>query len=144
MKRSIRRSAALVVALVAGICFLPAADAACADFLAKLKKKPAHLQYSSCKIHVSSAGDSWIAEYRVRGIYAAAVEESLVRDFGLARLKKSCCQWDGAAADYAQGGAHYEITMTSDEDSAAVVTTGRSDWGKLAYFHVIVQYYAPE
>ena len=144
MKLSVRRSAAMFAAFFAGTCFLPAADAACADFLAKLKKRPAHLQYLSCKHHAGSEGDSWIAEYRVRGPYAVDVEESLVRHFGLARLKKSCCQWDAPAADYTQGNAHYEITMTSDEDSSSVVTTARSDWPKLPYFYVIVQYYAPE
>jgi hypothetical protein len=127
-----------------GICFLPAADAACADFLAKLQKKPAHLKYVSCKHHTGSEGDSWIAEYRVRGTYATEVEESLVRNFGLVRLTKSCCQWDGPAADYAQADAHYEINMSSDQDSSSVVTTGRSDWHKLPYFHVTVQYYPPE
>ena len=144
MKFSIRRSAAIVAALFSGICFLPAADAACADFLAKLKQRPAHLQFLSCKHHAGTNGDSWIAEYRVRGTYAAEVEESLVKNFGLVRLKKSCCQWDAPAADYTQGDAHYEITMTSDEDSPSVVTTARSDWRKLPYFHVIVQYYPPE
>lgn len=64
MKFSVRRSAAMIAAFFAGICFLPAADAACADFLAKLKKRPAHLQYLSCKHHAGSEGDSWIAEYR--------------------------------------------------------------------------------
>lgn len=144
MKLSVRRSAAIMAAFVAGICFLPAADAACADFLAKLQKKPAHLQYLGCKHHTGSEGESWTAEYRVRGTYAAEVEESLVKNFKLPRLKKSCCQWDGPAADYAQGDEHYEITMTSDEDSSSVVTTARSDWGKLPYFHVTVQYYAPD
>ena len=144
MKLSVRRSAAMLAALFAGICLLPTADAACADFLKKLKKKPAHLQYVNCKHQASSEGDSWIAEYRVRGTYAAEVEESLVRNFGLVRLKKSCCQWDAPAADYTQEAAHYEITMTSDEDSSSVVTTARSDWPKLPYFHVIVQYYPPE
>lgn len=144
MKRSLRRSAAIIAVFVTGICFLPAANAACADFLAKLQKKPAHLQYLSCKHHAGSEGDSWTAEYRVRGTYAAEVEESLVKNFGLVRLKKSCCQWDGPAADYAQGDAHYEITMTSDEDSSTAVTTARSDWRKLPYFHVMVQYYPPD
>ena len=144
MKISVRRSTAMIAVFFTGICFLPAANAACADFLAKLKKKPAHLQYLSCKYHTGSEGDSWIAEYRVRGTYAAEVEKSLVKNFGLVRLKKSCCQWDGPAADYTQAKAHYEITMTSDEDSSSVVTTGRSDWRKLSYFHVVVQYYAPE
>ena len=37
-----------------------------------------------------------------------------------------------------------EIAMTSDEDSSSVVTTSRSDWPKLPYFHVTVQSYAPE
>ena len=132
----------MIAVVLTGLCFLTAADAACADFLAKLKKKPAHVQYLSCKYHAAS--DSWIAEYRVRGTYAAEVEDSLVRNFGLARLTKSCCQWDGPAADFTQANAHYQIAMTSDEDSSSVVTTGRSDWRKLSYFHVVVQYYAPE
>jgi hypothetical protein len=134
----------MIAVFVTGICFLTAADAACADFLAKLQKKPAHLEYLSCKQHSGSEGDSWTAEYRVAGTYAAGVEDYLVKNFKLPRLKKSCCQWDGPAADYTRGGAHYEITMTSDEDSPAAVTTRRSDWGKLPYFHVMVQYYAPE
>ena len=131
------------MAVFMGMCCLPAA-AACADFLAKLQKKPAHLKYLSCKHHAGSEGESWIAEYRVRGTYAAEIEDSLVRNFGLARLTKSCCQWDGPAADFTQANAHYEIAMTSDEDSSSVVTTSRSDWPKLPYFHVTVQSYAPE
>lgn len=138
------RSAAIAMAAFMGVGYLPAVDAACADFLAKLQKKPPHLEYLSCKHHVDSEGDSWIAEYRVRGMYAAQVEGALVRSFGFARIRKSCCQWDGPATDYTQADGRYEINMVSDEDSSSVVTTRRSDWRKLPYFHVTVQYYPPE
>ncbi len=142
MKFSSRGSTAIALAVF--IVYWPSAQAACGDFLAKLKKKPAHLQFLSCQHHAGSEGDSWLAQYRVRGLYAAEVEDFLGKNFGLVHLAKSCCQWDGPAVDYTQAQAHYEITMASDEDSASVVTSGRSDWPKLAYFHVTVQYYAPE
>jgi hypothetical protein len=142
MKFSSRRSTAIVATVF--VVYVPGAEAACGDFLAKLMRKPPHLQYSSCRHHVGGDGDSWLAQYRVRGVYAAEVEDFLGKNFGLVHLTKSCCQWDGPAADYTQAQAHYEITMASDEDSSSVVTSSRSDWSKLAYFHVTVQYYAPE
>ena len=79
-----------IVVAVAALCV----GAACAsaadtnqcpdggDYLAKLQKKPLHLEFVECK-HKDGGGesDSWITTYKVKGVYAAQVETYLVQNF---------------------------------------------------------------
>lgn len=134
----------MAVLVIAAAAYLPAADVNCADFLAQLQKKPAHLEFVECKYQESSAGDSWIATYRVSGLYAVQVEDFLVNNFQLKKLVKSCCQWDGPTSFYRKGDDLFNISMRSDEDTSTIVTATRADWHKLPFFYVTVKHYKAE
>jgi hypothetical protein len=121
--------------LVAG---LHAQTKTCGDFLAGLHKKPRNLEFVSCTSQPEAQGKPLKAEYRVKGENAAAVENYLVQNFHMKRLKKSCCQWDGPAGSYNHAGELFQVRMTSDEDTATVAAATRADWRKLPYFHVEV------
>jgi len=130
----------------AGILFLftptlLALDPDCSDFLALLQRKPAHIEFLECKHTENSAGDSWVARYRVSGRHASEVEESLAKSFGLKKLVKSCCQWDGPAASYRKGNDLFDISMTSDEDTSTTVTSTRADWSRIRFFYITVKHY---
>jgi len=136
-----RLSARLLIVFVAVAAVLPAATANCSDFLARLQMKPAHLEFVECQHKETSAGDTWVATYKVPGNHAVQVEDFLSKNVHLKKLVKSCCQWDGPVAFYRKGDDLFNISMTSDEETPSIVTTSRADWHKLPFFYVTVQFY---
>jgi hypothetical protein len=136
-----------VAALFVGAACASAADTKqCpegGDYLAKLQKKPAHLEFVECN-HKDGGGEgeSWLTKYKVKGVYALQVESYLVQNFHMKRLKKSCCAWDGPDVFYSRSGEHFNIGMASDEDGPSTAFTAtRADWRKLPFFYVTVEYY---
>lgn len=70
----------------------------CGDFLAQIKKKPAHVEFAGCNYAPDRQGKPLEATYRVSGRFAAATEAYLIKAVGLNRLKRSCCLWDSPAS----------------------------------------------
>jgi hypothetical protein len=117
------------------------AQPTCGDFLARMKKKPAHLTYVSCKAFPDDQGKPLRATYRVSGRSAAATEAYFVHAFGMRRLKRSCCQWDGPARQFRDArGREYSIRMASDETPRA----SRSAWRRIASFEITVETFTEE
>ncbi len=140
---------AVTVVLFLGVFAFAADNSQCpggGDYLAKLQKKPAHLEIVECKYHDDGGENQyWLAKYRVRGVYAVQVESYLVQKFHMRRLKKNCCAWDGPAVFYSHNGDHFNIGMSSDEDGPSTAYTAtRADWPKLPFFYATVEYYKNE
>ncbi len=115
---------------------VPATPAGCADCLAALHRKPAHLDYVGCAPQPERQGKPLRATYRVTGRFAAMVETALRRSTGLAPLRRSCCQWDAPSKSFRDAAGHdFRITMVSD---AATAPT-RADWLRIGHFTVIVE-----
>lgn len=118
-----------------------AAPAACGNALARMHRQPAHLIYEGCAFLPKQQGKPLRATYHVSGKHAAAVEAYLAKAFGLKRLKLSCCQWDGPAAQFRDtDGRDVAISMVSEETLVAA----RSGWPSIGAFAVIVEIYTEE
>lgn len=108
----------------------------CADFLAQLRKKPAHVEYVRCRYMPERQGKPLQAMYRVSGQYAALAEAHLIRAAGLNRLRHSCCQWDSPAGQFKDArGQEYSINMVSDESMIG----SRAMWPKIKTFEITVE-----
>jgi hypothetical protein len=114
----------------------PDTATACADFLAQMHKKPAHVQFIRCIYEPERQGKPLRAIYSVSGTYAARTEAWLIKTVGLNRLKRSCCQWDSAAAQFKSAqGRDFAIAMVSDETGV----DKRTQWHKIPRFEIIVE-----
>lgn len=118
----------------------------CADFLAKVGKKPASLQFVECKKVVAYGLAALESSYRVNGAHAAASEAYLVKIAQIPRLRFICCGWDSYPlkpgpreryGDLHMDGYPYEISMSSGE-------TLEKRWAAIPFFHVRVTVYLEE
>ena len=115
--------------------------AACGDLLSEAKRKPAELVFIRCMSLPDQQGRPLRATYRVEGKQAAAVEATLNRTAGLARLRRSCCQWDGPAGSFTDmAGRSYMISMVSSE----TMVRDRRQWSAIPDFTVIVDRFTEE
>lgn len=109
---------------------------ACGDFLAELHKKPAHTEFVGCSSTPDRQGKPLRATYHVSGQFAAQAETYLVTVTGLARLKRSCCQWDAPPRQFKTAdGREFSITMVSGETPVAT----RAAWPKIPTFEIAVE-----
>ena len=110
--------------------------AVCADFLAQMQKKPAHLIFDQCSSAPERQGKPLRATYHVSGVHAARVEAALVKSFGLTKLKRSCCQWDSPAVSFKSvRGVDFLISMVSQETLLAK----RSQWRDIPRFEIMIE-----
>ena len=108
----------------------------CADFLALLHIKPAHVQFVKCALEKDQQGKPLRAIYRVAGVHAAAAETFLVRTTHLSQLKKSCCQWDGPPGQFSgKDGRTYTLYMMSPETNV----NERKQWRNIPSFEIVVE-----
>ena len=123
-----------------------AGDVSCGDFLAQLNKKPPALEFVGCDKVVHYGTLALVAEYRVEGINAGAVENYLMGSARMPRLRFLCCGWESVPASsnskaatgfYLQRGQRFEATMTSGES----IVNQRKRWAEILYFQVKVTTY---
>lgn len=108
----------------------------CADFLALLRLKPAHVEFVKCELDNDRQGKPLRAIYRVPGAYAAEAEGFFVRAANLSYLKKSCCQWDGPPTQFTgKDGLVHTIYIVSPETSAE----NRDQWRDITSFEIVVE-----
>ena len=108
----------------------------CADFLAQLGKKSAHVEFVRCSYLPDRQGKPLQAIYHVSGWFAARTEAYLIRAVGLNRLKRSCCQWDSPVRQFKDAkGQEFSIAMVSEETSI----TKRTNWRKIPVFEITVE-----
>ncbi len=113
----------------------------CGDFLAQTGKKPVYVTYEKCAIALDRQGKPLVATYTVKGLHAVSVEAWLVKHSGLAKLKRSCCQWDGPAGGFMdKAGRRYQITMVSPETTISA----RKNWRKIPQFEITVESFTEE
>jgi hypothetical protein len=107
----------------------------CGDILERLHVKPQSLLFVKCEETTSQQGRLVSATYRTRGTNAIGIEALLVRIAHMPRLKRSCCQWGGAAGRLrGKDGRDYMINMVSEETDVK----HRSRWQKINEFEVVV------
>ncbi len=76
------------------------------------------------------------ATYKVDGQYAAAVETYLVKAIGLARLRRSCCQWDAPPRSFVdKQGRAFTLSMNSQETAI----TSRARWNRIRHFQITIE-----
>lgn len=113
-----------------------ASEQDCGDLLARIGKRPSHLNYAGCAYRADRQGKPLRATYRVSGRFAAPAEAYLIRSTRLNRLRRSCCQWDAPPRQFTDAsGREYMISMLSDE----TVVTSRKAWPHIRRFEVIVE-----
>jgi hypothetical protein len=110
----------------------------CGDLLAELHRKPRNLEFIRCTKETGAQGKPLKASYRVAGVHALEVEQYLIQNFHLPRLRKSCCQWDGKPGYYERGKDEFLIWM-SGEDGATAAAATRAEWRKIPYFYIEVE-----
>jgi hypothetical protein len=109
---------------------------ACADFLAQMRRTPPHVHFTGCRMRPHAQGKPLRATYRVEGRHAATAEAYLIRTFGLADLRRSCCQWDSPPHAFVDAaGRTFTLAMVSDESGVA----HRTQWKRIAHFEIIVE-----
>ncbi|MES2819615.1 MAG: DUF4952 domain-containing protein [Pseudomonadota bacterium] len=115
------------------------AEPSCGDFLEAAGRKPPALEFVGCQPGHDAQVRALIATYRVRGALAAGVEDALVRDTQMARLRFACCGWEPDMADRSRLGSlpgpdqlPYQVTMASEE----TLVNQRSAWYAIPWFHV--------
>ncbi len=120
-----------------GHCAAPAPiKIECADFLALLELKPAHVQFVKCELEKDQQGKPLRAIYRVAGVHAAAAESFLGRTIHLPLLKKSCCQWDSPPSQFTgKDGRAYTLYMMSPETNIKE----RKQWRNIPSFEIVVE-----
>lgn len=110
--------------------------AACADFLAQLKKLPPHVTFVKCTSEPDRQGKPLRALYHVPGLYAVQAEAALIKSVGLNKLKRSCCQWDSPPVQFKSAkGQEYTVSMVSPETTIA----SRKHWRRIAQFEITVE-----
>jgi len=114
----------------------PVTAQGCGDFLAQIRKKPAHVEFAGCNYAADRQGKPLEATYRVSGGFAAATEAYLIKAVGLNRLKRSCCLWDSPASQYRDSiGRDFLISMVSEE----TMVSSRSGWPQIVVFEITVE-----
>lgn len=124
----------------------------CGDFLDMAGKKPDILEYLGCERDREAQTAVLAARYRVRGADAAAAEDALRRESGMAPLVFVCCHWEtqksgqgrfrfrqpglSAARAEAQGGllSSYRVRMGSGDTTCYQ----RDEWLLVPWFYVSV------
>ena len=115
---------------------MPATAQSCGDFLAQIRKKPAHAKFAGCRYSPDRQGKPLEATYRVSDRFAAATEGYLIKAVGLNRLKRSCCLWDSPASQYRDSiGRDFLISMVSEE----TMVSSRSEWPRIIVFEITVE-----
>ena len=121
-------------------------EVSCGDSLAQLNKKLPALKFVVCEKVVQYGTPALVAEYRVEGINAGAVENHLVKSARMPRLRFLCCGWESVPASsnskaatgfYVQRRQRFEATMTSGES----IVNQRKRWAEILYFQVKVTTY---
>jgi hypothetical protein len=123
----------------------PERAATCGDLLRDLEHKPAGLDFLGCRVNTVYGLDALVADYRVEGRYAEAIERYFVKAANMPVLGFYCCGWDSIGAAGRDGwlqdrGASYEISMGSGE----TLLNRRVDWPRIAWFNVTVTRYLQE
>ena len=121
---------------------LACAAPVCDDFLKRVGKKPAHVEFIGCEATHDAQVPVLRAQYRVAGLHAAQVERYFAGTAKMAPLRFACCGWEnGMPATGARHGKFpsgeafpYEVAMNSGE----TIISRRGDWAKIPHFHVTV------
>ncbi len=113
----------------------------CGDFLTRAGKKPTHVIFVACTLMPERQGKPLVATYTVSGLHAAAAEAWLVKNVGLIKLKRACCQWDAPAGQFNdKAGRTYQITMASPETTVSA----RKNWRLIPRFVITVSGFTEE
>jgi hypothetical protein len=113
----------------------------CGDLLATIGKKPPQAEFVECTAHPERQGKPLHARYRVPSKDAAAVENYLAEAVGMARLRRSCCQWDGPPASFRDtSGQEYSILLLSPDTPAR----DREEWPTSKPFEIWVDMFTEE
>lgn len=121
-----------------GVAICARAEAACADFLQQMHKKPKELIYVGCKQLRRIQGEPLEASYRVKGSAAADVEQVLIRNFGVKKLQRNCCLWETTQNAYRDDRmGNFVISMATGE----TLVSSASGWARIPYFYVKVDRY---
>lgn len=108
----------------------------CTDFLARMHRKPPHVTFVGCRLLAEAQGRPLRATYRVEGRYAGAAEAYFGKAIGLARLRRSCCQWDAPPRSFVdKQGRAFTLAMVSDETKI----TRRNQWNGIRHFEITVE-----
>jgi len=123
----------------------PARPATCGDLLLGLKQKPPHLDFWGCRVQTVYGLDALVADYRVEGRYAEAIERYFAKVANMPVLGFYCCGWDSIGATgrdgwLKDGVTSYEISMGSGE----TLLNRREDWLRIPWFSVRVTRYLEE
>ncbi|MFK0206333.1 DUF4952 domain-containing protein [Agrobacterium sp. NPDC090283] len=123
----------------------PKRAAACGDLLLGLEHKPQRLDFLGCRVDMVYGLKALVADYRVEGRYAEAIERYFADAANMPVLGFYCCGWDsiGAAGrdGWLQDGVtSYEISMGSGE----TLFNRREDWPRISWFSVTVTHYIEE
>jgi hypothetical protein len=115
----------------------------CGNFLKLLSRQPQNLSFLECKNGHSAQIRVLRATYRVAGIHAASVEDYLVKQTRMQRLKFVCCIWetvpDKAGNRYGRLKSQFEFDFEIDMNSGETVYSKRTDWNKIPWFYVTVE-----
>lgn len=117
------------------LALIARAEPRCTDFLKALHKKPTNLKYLGCKQQNEMQGQPLEASYRVTGSHAAEVEQYLVKELKLKKLRRVCCIWESTENSYQdEKDELFVISMSTDETLIAK----KSDWSRIPFFYVKV------
>lgn len=115
----------------------------CENFLKAFAKQPKHLLFLECKSGHSAQIKVLRARYRVAGVHAASVENDLVKQTKMQRLKFVCCIWetvpDKAGNRYGHLKSQFEFDFEIDMGSGETVYNKRTDWNRIPWFYVSVE-----
>ena len=122
----------------------------CGDLLEIYAEKPKNLIFKQCK-RVESSQTLVEAHYEVSGKNAKAVEDFLVKNYGMGKLQWVCCGWESRGK---YGGFEHKNLTKIDPYLSGIITMGGSgeifdengtftgklefDREKVPFFHVIV------
>ena len=87
----------------------------CGDLLAEYAQKPLYLEFIGCE---EGEGQTIIrAEYRATGMDSQSVEDFLVENYGMGKLKWVCCGWENQGTN----GSFTHKTITKENANFGVV-----------------------
>ena len=90
----------------------------CGDLLQNYAQKPKSLEFIKCK-KVSDSQTIVRAEYRVSGKEAKAVEDFLVENYGMGKLKFACCGWESQSS---YGNFNHEKLLKIDKYLSGIIS----------------------
>ncbi len=115
----------------------------CENFLKLVSKQPKNLSFLGCKNGHSAQIRVLRATYRVAGKHAASVEDYVVKQTRMQRLKFVCCIWetvpDKAGNRYGHLKSQFEFDFEIDMGSSETVYNKRTAWNKIPWFYVTVE-----